>query len=50
MTPAWESEMAGPTMSNEKYRFLTKGQRMAYWSVLGAVAALIAHLLFVFRQ
>ncbi len=42
--------MAGPTMSDEKYRSLTKGQRAAYWSIVAAVAALIAYLLFVYRQ
>ncbi len=42
--------MAGPTMSDEKYRSLTRGQRMGYWAVLAAVAALIAYLLFIYRQ
>lgn len=42
--------MAGPTMSDEKYRSLTKGQRMVYWAALAAVAALFAYLLFVYRQ
>lgn len=42
--------MAGPTMSDEKYRALTKGQRVFYWGVLAAVAAVIAYLLFVYQQ
>ncbi len=33
--------MAGPTMSDEKYRSLTKGQRVAYWSIVAAVAAFL---------
>lgn len=42
--------MAGPTMSGEKYRALTKGQRITYWVVLSAVAGVIAYLLLVYRQ
>ncbi|QHE85321.1 hypothetical protein [Hydrogenophaga sp. BPS33] len=45
-----KGEMAGPTMSEEKYRALTKRQRVAYWVALAAVAAFIAYMLFVYRQ
>lgn len=44
-----KGEMAGPTMSEEKYRALTKRQRFAYWVALAAVAAFIAYMLFVYR-
>lgn len=48
--PALETEMAGPTMTDEKYRSLTKGQRVAYWSIVAAVAAFLAYMLFFYRQ
>jgi cell division protein FtsL len=48
---AWRRrEMAGPTMSNEKYKSLTKGQRTAYWAIVAVVAAVIAYMLFFYRQ
>lgn len=42
--------MAGPTMSHEKYRSLTKGQRVAYWSIVAAVAAFLAYMFLFYRR
>ncbi len=39
--------MAGPTMSHEKYRSLTMGQRVAYWSI---VAAFLAYMFLFYRR
>lgn len=42
--------MAGPTMSDKKYRSLTKGERVAYWTIVAVAAAAIAYMLFIYSQ